>query len=484
MKRSHMQSSTSRLYRCASYFLALLLVAALAGCASTSQPGKSSQRSSQKSKAFSADGEKITLEELDALTHGYADRYMSYVVSACDSIAKDNPSAEQRRLANQVKLIQVSSTFDIVTNADPFTQLLDLTLVVTLQSQKWIDEDQAEDWFGERAQPLIVAMRRAREDIWKVAGRVMKPDQLEVLDYLIWDFRQKNPEVQLVSFVRFDDFAASRGKSVVADVKTGSGLLAPVDEAKKAVDEVRLLTERAFYYGKRMPFLMNWQVQDAVDGAVGNPQIKGVTDSVTKNTERITALAERMPDEIAKEHERVVRDVQRMNPLIQTALTNYRGAVGDTDRLVESVKEVTETADTLLHTLQATSLSVNSTIESVDKAFLAPGKGQPKPKNEKPFDIGEYAQTALAVTSALKEANQLVSNGTGFLGSPQFEQPLQKVSMIAAERMDQARFMGVKLIDAAFWRGAALIVLFFVLLTLYRLFASLILPRLTGKARA
>ena len=45
-----------------------------------------------------------------------------------------------------MKLVQVSSILDIVTNADPFTQLLDLTLVVTLQSQKWIDEDLAEEW--------------------------------------------------------------------------------------------------------------------------------------------------------------------------------------------------------------------------------------------------------------------------------------------------------------------------------------------------
>ena len=47
-----------------------------------------------------------------------------------------------------MKLVQVRSVLDIVTNADPFTQLLDLTLVVTLQSQKWIDEDLAEECFG------------------------------------------------------------------------------------------------------------------------------------------------------------------------------------------------------------------------------------------------------------------------------------------------------------------------------------------------
>jgi hypothetical protein len=64
---------------------------------------------------------------------------------------------------DQVRLTQVSAIYDIVTNADPFTRLLDLMLVVTLQSQKWIEEDQAERWFGDRAQPSSpLRVRRAR----------------------------------------------------------------------------------------------------------------------------------------------------------------------------------------------------------------------------------------------------------------------------------------------------------------------------------
>jgi hypothetical protein len=197
--------------------------------------------------------DQITQEELEQLTYGFADRYLTYIISATDTIERDNPSSEQRRRAHQVRLVQVSAVYDIVTNADPFTRLLDLLLVVTLQSQKWIEEDQAERWFGDRAQPLITASRKAREDIWQIAARTMTPDQLEVLDYLIWDWRQRNRNVELVSYVRFDDFAAARGKSIIANVKSGAGLLAPVGEATKAVDEMRMLAERAFFYAKRLP---------------------------------------------------------------------------------------------------------------------------------------------------------------------------------------------------------------------------------------
>ncbi len=178
----------------------------------------------------------------------------------------------------------------------------------------------------------------------------MKPEQLEVMDYLIWDWRRKNPAVHVVSFVRFDDFAASRGKSMIADVKSGTGLLAPVNDAIKSVDEVRLLTERAFYYGKRAPFLMNWQAEAAVDNILGNSQIEGMTQSVatvTKSVDRITTMTERIPDEIAKTQARVVNDFQRLHPLILAGLGQYRNAVSDTEDLVGSVDDATKTADTL-----------------------------------------------------------------------------------------------------------------------------------------
>jgi hypothetical protein len=449
------------------------------GCASAPEKERGSARSGQKNKV-SKEGEKITVDELDQLTYGFADRYMAYIVSACDEIEKSGATPQQRRLAHQVKLVQVSSVYDIVTNADPFTQLLDLTLVVTLQSQKWIDEDLAEEWFGDRAQPLIDASQKARADIWKIAGRVMKPEQLEVMDYLIWSWRRKNPDVQVVSFVRFDDFAESRGKSIVADVKSGTGLLAPINDALKSVDEVRLLTERAFYYGKRMPFLMNWQAEAAVDNILGNSQIEGMTQSVatvTKSVDRITAMTERIPEEIQKTQMRVVNDVQRLHPLLLTGIGQYRNAVSDTDQLVGSVNEATVTADALLKTLRDTSLSLNTTMESVDKIFLAPGRNEPKPINQKPFEIESYTASALALATALKEANQLLSTTGELLGSQRLEQPIKQVNAIATERVEHARITGTRIIDVAFWRGAALIVLFFVMLTLYKVFTSRLAPK-------
>ncbi len=50
------------------------------GCASAPEKDRTSARASQKGKVSKV-GEKITMEELDQLTYGFADRYMASLLS-------------------------------------------------------------------------------------------------------------------------------------------------------------------------------------------------------------------------------------------------------------------------------------------------------------------------------------------------------------------------------------------------------------------
>jgi hypothetical protein len=437
------------------------LVALLPGCAIIDNMQRTAAREAQanatRTSALSSNSSQITITELNALTNAFADRYMTYMTDAADAISKDNKDAMQRKLANDIRLIQVSSIYDIVTNADPYTQLLDLTLVVTLQSRQWIDEDQAERQFGVRGQYLIDASRKSREDIWKIAARVMKPEQLEVLDGMILDWRRRNPTVQMISFVRFDDFAASRDKSMIADVKSGGGLLAPVDEAKKAVDEVRLLAERAFYLGKRMPFLMQWQVRSTIDETMTSSAMTQVTDSVPM----IAKAVDRIPQDVARERKALFEEFRNTEPVVSNLFAKYQAAINDTNRLSGNVKGITNDMNALLKQVSLASAAFNESVLTMDKVFLASGRNAPKDPNAKPFDINEYTKSAVAFTTALKEANQVLLQTGQLIQSPAFLKPLEQSASLASDT-------GAKVMDAAFWRGIALIIVFFVMLTLYR----------------
>jgi hypothetical protein len=415
------------------------------------------QASSTKSGALSSDTSRVTITELNALTNAFADRYMTYLSDAADAISKDNPNAMQRKLANDVRLVQVSSVYDIVTNSDPYTQLLDLTLVVTLQSRQWIDEDQAEAQFGQRGRFLINASRKAREDIWRIAARVMKPEQLETLDAMILDWRRRNRDVQMISFVRFDDFAASRDKSMIADVKSGGGLLAPVDEAKKAVDEVRLLAERAFYLSKRLPFLMQWQVRSTIDDTMTSSAVTQLTDSVPM----VAKAIDRLPQDIARERQAVFADLHSSEPMVNGLFAKYQTAVAGTMALTGNMRGITSDVNALLKQVSLSSAALNESMQTADKVFMTPGRNAPRDPNAKPFDINEYTQSAVQFTAALREANQVLMQTGQLMQSPTFMKPVADAANTAADT-------GAKVLDAAFWRGLALIVVFFVMLTLYR----------------
>src|SRR5436190_10877165 len=83
----------------------------------------------------------ISVQELDQLTYGYADRYYMVISSAADAIKRGNPDPIQRRMAHQIKLNGVLSMNDIVSGNDPYSQIFDLVVSVTLQSIVFIDEN-------------------------------------------------------------------------------------------------------------------------------------------------------------------------------------------------------------------------------------------------------------------------------------------------------------------------------------------------------
>jgi hypothetical protein len=144
--------------------------------------------------------EKIDSEELNQLSNAFADRYRTLMEDAISAIIVGNPNARQRALANRFLVETTTSAYDIATSGEPFSQVLDLTIMITLTSQVWIDSNRADREFGpERGQILVTALRQAREEAWDIAGRVLLPDQLSALDFMIASWRRNNLGVEDVT---------------------------------------------------------------------------------------------------------------------------------------------------------------------------------------------------------------------------------------------------------------------------------------------
>ena len=239
----------------------------------------------------------ITAAELDELTRAFADRYVGLLSSTCDALKKDNPDPVQRREAQDLTLDAANNVYDIASNADSFTRMLDLVVVTTLVSQVWVDDDRAGDVFGDRGEVLVRSLHHGRVEALALAARVLRPDQLDVLDYTIWDWRRQNPDMVRMSSVRFSNFALDRGKSANADVLAAGGFFKNIGQTGQSVDEARLLTERMFYLLKRQPTLLRWQAEAAKDDLLATPEVgKALAD-----VHRLTEQVEQLPRNIATE---------------------------------------------------------------------------------------------------------------------------------------------------------------------------------------
>jgi hypothetical protein len=359
-----------------------------------------------------AAGEKLTLEELDQLTNNFADRYYTVLGSAVDSIKKGNPDPDQRRVAHRLKLNGVLAMNDIASSQDPYSQALDMVVAVTLQSIVWIDENRAERVFGDRAPILIQALQQMRVESWALAGRALTQDQLELLDYLITEWRRAHQNVDQVEFVKFDNFAGIRAASLLSELRQGRGLMAPLVEMSGEAREYRRLAERAFWYSKRAPSVAGIQAEAAVNEILATPEV----DSLAHSASRAGATADRM-----------VLMLEGL-PAMFDARQRQLG------RVMMSAQQLTLAVDEL-------STSVGSTLGTLDRtmrtADVVVGHYYVPDTSAKPFDVNEYTLALGRLNDVVTGVNQLATNADQIVRSPGWQRGLLDVSSLADRRVDR-----------------------------------------------
>lgn len=414
----------------------------IAGCGSTET--RTPAVALEKRTIEAHDG-KLTLQELDQLTFAYADRYCMVISSAVDQVKQGNPDPVQRRIAHRIKLNGVLAMNDIASGNDPYSQVLDLLVAVTLQSRVWVDEGRAERVFGERAPGMINAMHQSAVEAWQLASRVLTQEQLETVDLMILEWRRQHPDVDQVEFVKFDNFASTRAAGLVGELRSGGGLLAPLNETNQELKEYRRLAERAFWYSKRAPGIAGIQAEAATNEILAAPEVGTLLESVknlTATADRVGKLAETLPAQI-------VAQVDAHQPQVMATLAAMNQLV------------------TAVTTMSADLRATLATADTISKRFEAPPGAAPAAPAEagRPFDITEYTTLLNKTHDVLVSLNQLATESER-MTSPERLKPLTNV---ADDRMERI-FIYVCLV----------LLLLFVLAVAYRLIAVRLTRRSTG----
>jgi len=407
-------------------------------------------------------GATIPSAELDELTRAFADRYVGLLSSACDALKKDNPDPVQRREAQDILANGATNVYDIASNADAFTRVLDLVVVTTLISQVWIDDGRATEVFGDRAEALIRALHHGRVEAWFLAGQVLRSDQLDLLDYLLWDWRRQNPDMVRVYSVRFSNFAIGRGKSADAEVLAAGGLFGNVGQAGQAIEEARLLTERMFYQLKREPTLLRWQAEALQDATLANPEVTATLSDV----HRLTDQVEQLPANVATERKALLADLDERMSKANATIDNLRGAMRDAKELVASMGPV---SDSLKETLK-TADSLFARYDSRDRWDIATGARK--------FDIREYTTAFQEMGATAGKVNEVLKSSNELLGSSQWDRRVQQVNEAADERVKRAVAESQQLVNNFFRQAYIALAILFVVLIVCLATAFVLMRRL------
>jgi hypothetical protein len=413
-------------------------------------------------------GQPITSAELDELTRAFADRHVGLLYSACDAVKKDNVDPVQRREAQALLVDCSTNIYDIASNADAFTRLLDMVVITRLMSQVWVDDGRAAAVFGDRARPIADAMVHARTETQALAARVLTVEQLSVLESLLADWRRENPDMIHTSFVRFSNFAVGRGRSAASEVLAARGFFADVGKAGQQVDEARLLGERVFYQAKREPTLLRWQAAAIKDDLLATPEVTGALADV----HRLTDLAEQLPTHIAAEREAILAAVDSRLAKADGTVSNVKDLVAESKALVASLEPAARSIDQLLKTAD----TLFARYDTWDRWTFE--------HDPRPFDVREYTEIVKESATTAQRLDEVLTSSSRLLGSPDWQMRIEEWNRSVDGRVETMAEQSRRLLGELFRRVYIGLGVLFALITCYRVISILLLRRLALGAKS
>ena len=369
----------------------------------------------------------------------FADAYVGGVLEATARIPTSTPEDQVRLLAFQVR--QASAAFEIASGENPVANVVDMVILVTA-SRRIVDTYWLPNVFGEAGKPLASTLAQLEPAIWKVSAQILTAEQQEVLRAFIDDWLARNPQSRDSSSIRIAQLSTMQGASA-------AGLGTPVDLLKSVgldifgapalaeVQRSRVLAERAFYFTKRWPQLLEMQSrlltlqlaqQPASAQLLGDlSRVSAAADSVARTTEQLPGLVDRQREAAIRQ---VLEGMQAQEAQARAVLADLHATLDAATRTVEAVHGVVGAVQPILAT-------VSNRPE--------PDPGAPP---SRPFDITEYTQ-------ALQELGALATKLEGLLLTVNQEAP--RVAALLGDASREAAGHGHALVEFAFWRALALV---------------------------
>ncbi|WP_320169070.1 hypothetical protein [Maridesulfovibrio sp.] len=306
---------------------------------------------------------KISSQELMGLLMAFSDTYMNEIMECCDEVlARPANSSFVRLYFERVKVYYPMGAITNACQANPKAGLLDMMTMVSLQTIVWGDPRIQKMVGQSNARDILDSLRELEEEIWNIGRKVFLPRQLSDVRELIRIWRKNHPDEEYVAFIRFQDFAPSRMKDTLDKAVSGSGLLAPINEATRELHESRILAERGMFLLKRLPMFMQWYgtlmgseifaqpevahliadlgvgvkgIQDIGDALKKMPDLNKFQDSFFKKSKKL----------LAEERQLLFVDFSKQQEALKQISFQSAAAARDLRLMFESLERMTESPE-------------------------------------------------------------------------------------------------------------------------------------------
>lgn len=230
----------------------------------------------------------------------------------------------------------MGASLDIAVGPNPQVAMLDLLVLANLQTwaleHTWAGHGIPETMVG----PAKARLVEARGEMVTKASRFLTDEQLRDLNRLVEAWTHAHPRQVLVAFVRLSDFASDRNELTLEDRKLADGLLKEADEVTSALDDARLLGERALWYAARYPYVLGQQAELTS---------LRMTDTVAQMA---TAQQDAFFARLAHERTETLRLIEESRTDLVPVLAETRETVAQTRVLAEQVLKIVQAIDGLV----------------------------------------------------------------------------------------------------------------------------------------
>ena len=312
--------------------LAAALLWVLAGC--TAAPAAPPAREGAAAIPMPVDGDPQTLQ---SVVMSMSDDWNTALGESMVAV-QSAPEVSTETRINGLAFLRngMGASLDIAVGPNPRVAMLDLLVLAKLQEwaleHTWAGRGIPGDLIG----PSLARLREARAEMSSKASRHLTAAQLRELDRLADAWIAAHPRQVLVSFVRLADFASDRNELTLEDRRLANGLLKEVDQVTSALDDARLLGERALWYAARYPFVIGQQAELTS---------MRVTETVGAEA---TAQREAFFDRLAKERAETFRLLEESRHDLLPVLAEARQTISAAQALAEQVRGIVQAVDGLV----------------------------------------------------------------------------------------------------------------------------------------